>query len=236
MTLLYEGKAKQLFTTEKDDELRLVYKNDATAFDGEKHDVLEGKGQLNNAISTLFFQVLEAEGVQTHFIKKISDTEQLVRPTQIIPLEVVVRNITAGSLARRLGWEEGQALQDPIVEYYYKDDELGDPLVNDDHIAALQVAKAAELEEMRMRALHVNDILLELCQKANILLVDFKLEFGMQDDGTLILADEVSPDTCRFWDAQTKEKMDKDLYRYGLGSLQSGYENILSRIGGVIHG
>ncbi|QQK75346.1 phosphoribosylaminoimidazolesuccinocarboxamide synthase [Salicibibacter cibarius] len=235
MTLLYEGKAKQLFTTDDDNVLRLMYKNDATAFNGEKHDVLDGKGQLNNAISALFFDVLETEGVRTHFIKKISDTEQLVRPTEIIPLEVVVRNITAGSLARRLGWEEGKTLSEPIVEWYYKDDALGDPLVNDDHIAALGIAKEEELEEMRKRALHVNNILLELCRKANLLLVDFKLEFGLQEDGTLLLADEVSPDTCRFWDAQTKEKMDKDLYRYGLGSLQAGYENILSRIGGVVH-
>ncbi|QDI92636.1 phosphoribosylaminoimidazolesuccinocarboxamide synthase [Salicibibacter halophilus] len=235
MTLLYEGKAKQLFMTDDDKVLRLVYKNDATAFNGEKHDVLQGKGELNNAISVLFFEVLEAEGVQTHFIKKISDTEQLVRPTRIIPIEVVVRNITAGSLARRLGWEEGKSLPEPIVEWYYKDDALGDPLVNDDHIAALGVAKTEELEEMRMRALHVNKILLDLCHKANLLLVDFKLEFGVLEDGTLLLADEVSPDTCRFWDAKTKEKLDKDIYRYGLGSLQAGYENILSRIGGVVH-
>ncbi|QQK79314.1 phosphoribosylaminoimidazolesuccinocarboxamide synthase [Salicibibacter cibi] len=235
MTLLYEGKAKQLFTTDDDNVLRLVYKNDATAFNGEKHDVLDGKGQLNNAISALFFGVLEAEGVQTHFIEQISDTEQLVRPTEIIPLEVVVRNITAGSLARRLGWEEGKALSKPIVEWYYKDDALGDPLVNDDHIAALGVAKVEELEEMRKRALDVNNVVLDLCRKANLLLVDFKLEFGLQEDGTLLLADEVSPDTCRFWDAKTKEKMDKDIYRYGLGSLQAGYENILSRIGGVVH-
>ncbi|AXF57520.1 phosphoribosylaminoimidazolesuccinocarboxamide synthase [Salicibibacter kimchii] len=235
MTLLYEGKAKQLYTTDNAEELRLVYKNDATAFNGGKHDVLHGKGELNNAISTLFFEVLEEEDVQTHFIKKISDTEQLVRPTRIIPLEVVVRNITAGSLARRLGWEEGKALSEPIVEWYYKDDALGDPLVNEDHIAALGVAKVEELEEMRMRALHVNNILVDLCWKANLLLVDFKLEFGLQDDGTLLLADEVSPDTCRFWDSETKEKMDKDLYRYGLGSLQAGYENILSRIGGVVY-
>lgn len=235
MTLLYEGKAKQLFMTDDDKVLRLVYKNDATAFNGEKHDVLQGKGELNNAISVLFFEVLEAEGVQTHFIKKISDTEQLVRPTRIIPIEVVVRNITAGSLARRLGWEEGKSLPEPIVEWYYKDDALGDPLVNDDHIAALGVAKTEELEEMRMRALHVNKILLDLCHKANLLLVDFKLEFGVLEDGTLLLADEVSPDTCRFWDAKTKEKLDKDIYRYGLGSLKAGYENILSRIGGVVH-
>ncbi|MBB6450839.1 phosphoribosylaminoimidazole-succinocarboxamide synthase [Geomicrobium halophilum] len=236
MALLYEGKAKQLFTTENDDELRLVYKNDATAFNGEKHDVLEGKGKLNNAISALFFEVLEAEGVATHFKAKISETEQIVRPTQMIPLEVVVRNLTAGSLARRLGWAEGKELTEPIVEWYYKDDAIGDPLVNEAHIAALEVVKAEELEEMRMRALHVNKILLKLCQKAGILLVDFKLEFGFAEDGTLILADEVSPDTCRFWDKETGEKMDKDVYRYDLGSLQSGYETILSRIGGVVHG
>ncbi|EZH64635.1 phosphoribosylaminoimidazole-succinocarboxamide synthase [Bacillaceae bacterium JMAK1] len=236
MTLLYEGKAKQLFTTENEHELRLQYKNDATAFNGVKHDIVEGKGRLNNEISALFFPLLEKAGIPTHFIKRLNETEQLVTPTTIIPLEVVVRNIAAGSLAKRLGWEEGIELQRSIVEFYYKDDALGDPLVTEEHIALLEAATVEQLEEMKRLALLTNETLLSICESANLLLVDFKLEFGMTKDCELILADEVSPDTCRFWDRDTLQKLDKDLYRFELGSLTAGYETILERIGGVVHG
>lgn len=234
--LLYEGKAKKLYQTDEAGLLWVNYKDDATAFNGEKKDVLQGKGTLNNEISSLLFQKLEQAGIRSHFVKKLSSTEQLVRQTEIIPLEVVVRNIVAGSLKKRTGLEEGLVLDEPVVEFYYKDDDLGDPLINEEHIRVLQAAEPKQVASMKEQALAVNKVLKDHFESCGILLVDFKLEFGMTADGELLLADEISPDTCRLWDKETKEKFDKDLYRFGLGSLQDGYTEILKRLGGSVRG
>ncbi|WP_026701511.1 phosphoribosylaminoimidazolesuccinocarboxamide synthase [Salibacterium aidingense] len=231
--LLYEGKAKKLYGTEHPELLWVEYKDDATAFNGEKQEVLAGKGRLNNIISSMLFRTLSEADIPSHFEKKLSETEQLVRKTTIIPLEVVVRNIVAGSLHRRTGVAEGIELDQPIVEFYYKDDELGDPLINDDHIRMLEAAEPDQLEEMRTQALAVNETLKTHFHTHGLLLVDFKLEFGITAEGSLLLADEISPDTCRLWDKKTREKFDKDVFRYGLGSLQEGYTEILKRLGGA---
>ncbi|SFP32360.1 phosphoribosylaminoimidazolesuccinocarboxamide synthase [Salibacterium halotolerans] len=231
--LLYEGKAKKLYETDDPDLLWVEYKDDATAFNGEKQEVLTGKGRLNNVLSSMLFATLAEAGIPSHFEQKLSDTEQLVRKTDIIPLEVVVRNVVAGSLHRRTGMAEGTELKEPVVEFYYKDDELGDPLINEDHIRMLEAAQPDDLQEMRTGALAVNDALKHHFGKHGLLLVDFKLEFGTTADGKLLLADEISPDTCRLWDEKTREKFDKDVFRYGLGSLQEGYTEILKRLGGA---
>ncbi|RSL30721.1 phosphoribosylaminoimidazolesuccinocarboxamide synthase [Salibacterium salarium] len=233
--LLYEGKAKKLYQTNEPELLWVEYKDDATAFNGEKQEVLSGKGQLNNEISSLLFQMLADNGIPSHFEKKLSKTEQLVSKTDIIPLEVVVRNVVAGSLLRRTGIQEGTELDQAIVEFYYKDDELGDPLINHDHIRILQAAVPEQVEDMKAKALAVNETLQSHFQSCGLVLVDFKLEFGTKTDGTLLLADEISPDTCRLWDKKTREKFDKDVFRYGLGSLQDGYTEILKRLGGAAH-
>lgn len=230
--LLYEGKAKQIYQTSNQDELWVSYKDEATAFNGEKKETLAGKARLNNEISSLIFASLRENGIESHFVTKLSETEQLVKKVEIIPLEVVARNVVAGSLANRLGMEEGTQLRAPIVEFYYKDDELGDPLVTEDHIAILQVASSADLKVLREKALEVNKRLINLFDGMNIRLVDFKLEFGRTKTGEILLADEISPDTCRLWDKETNERFDKDLFRRNLGSLQAGYQEILSRLGG----
>nr|WP_201740369.1 phosphoribosylaminoimidazolesuccinocarboxamide synthase [Exiguobacterium sp. SH1S21] len=229
---IYEGKAKALYETEEQGVLRVYYKDDATAFNGEKKQSIAGKGVLNNAITTRLFELMHDNKIPTHFIKKLSDREQLVRRVDIIPLEVVVRNVAAGSLAKRLGWEEGTPLLSPIVEFYYKDDALGDPLLTEDHIRLLQVATHKEVETLRQLGLWVNDVLLDFFDKHGIDLIDFKLEFGKLDD-TIILADEISPDTCRLWDKETKQKLDKDVFRRDLGSLTETYGQLLTRIGGT---
>ncbi|NJP38407.1 phosphoribosylaminoimidazolesuccinocarboxamide synthase [Alkalicoccus luteus] len=228
---LYEGKAKRIFETEDPDVLRIAYKDDATAFNGEKKEVLTGKGRLNNEISSLIFERLQEEGIASHFIRRLSDTEQLVHPVEIVPLEVVVRRIAAGSIVKRTGLERGTIMDPPVVECYYKDDALGDPLLNDEHIRLLQLAKPAELDTMKQLALRVYDVLSKLFDRAGITLVDFKLEFGRRS-GEILLADEISPDTCRLWDKETGASFDKDLFRFGQGDLQTGYETILSRLGG----
>jgi phosphoribosylaminoimidazole-succinocarboxamide synthase len=228
---LYEGKAKRIFKTGDPDVLRIAYKDDATAFNGEKMEVLEGKGRLNNEISSLIFERLQEAGLDSHFIERISETEQLVRPVEIVPLEVVVRNIAAGSLVKRLGVMRGYAFETPIVEFYYKDDELGDPLLNEAHIAALKLAEPEELQQMQDMALRVNEKLLHLFSEAGVDLVDFKLEFGRRE-GKILLADEISPDTCRLWDKKTGDSFDKDLFRFSQGNLQDGYKMILQRLGG----
>ncbi|MDQ0300467.1 phosphoribosylaminoimidazole-succinocarboxamide synthase [Salibacterium salarium] len=233
--LLYEGKAKKLYQTNESELLWVEYKDDATAFNGEKQEILSGKGLLNNEISSLLFEKLAENGIPSHFKKKLSSTEQLVTKTDIIPLEVVVRNVVAGSLHKRTGIEEGTELHQPIVEFYYKDDALGDPLINHDHIRILQAAVPEQVESMKEKALAVNESLKAHFQSCGLILVDFKLEFGTTADGTLILADEISPDTCRLWDEKTREKFDKDVFRYGLGSLQDGYTEILKRLGGSVH-
>mgnify|MGYP001498897756 FL=1 len=230
--LLYEGKAKRLYQTEQEDILFVEYKNSATAFNGQKKAEIEGKGTLNNRITTVIFEKLKEYGIDSHFVERISDHEQLVRKVDIIPIEVVVRNIAAGSLAKRLGLEEGTPLKRTIVEFYYKDDALGDPIVNNDHIDILGIATKEELETLYEQGLKINSILQPIFKDVGIILVDFKLEFGRDKDGNILLADEISPDTCRLWDAETKQKLDKDVFRRDLGSLTEVYEIILARLGG----
>jgi phosphoribosylaminoimidazole-succinocarboxamide synthase len=232
---LYEGKAKKVFKTSEPELYWIEYKDDATAFNGVKKAQITGKGVLNNEISSIFLSLLKDQGVENHFVRKVNDREQIVRQVNIIPIEVVTRNIAAGSLAKRLGWEEGTPLSEPVVEWYYKSDELGDPMINDDHIAVLKIASSEELGQIKRDALKVNEILKEYLRERNLILVDFKLEFGKTPSGEIILADEISPDTCRFWDANTKEKLDKDRFRRDLGNVQEAYQEILQRIGGQAH-
>lgn len=230
-TMIHEGKAKQLFFTEKQDEVLVYYKDDATAFNGEKKGRIESKGMLNNTISSFLFELLAANQISTHFIRQVSDREMLVKRLEIIPVEVVVRNIAAGSLAKRLGWEEGRKLEQPVVEFYYKNDDLGDPLINISHAMALGVATPEELSVLEEKALQINRILRPFFLSKNIELVDFKLEFG-KINGEIILGDEISPDTCRFWDASTHEKLDKDRFRRDLGQVEQAYQEIWKRLKG----
>lgn len=231
--LLYEGKAKRIYATDEENIVWVQYKDDATAFNGEKKAQISGKGRLNNQITTLLFEKLTQAGIENHFVEKLSETEQLVKKVKIVPLEVVVRNIIAGSLAKRLGKEEGTELKTAIVEFYYKDDDLGDPIVNNDHIQYLEIATEAELQKIKGIALKVNEILVPYFAERNVKLVDFKLEFGVTTEGELILADEISPDTCRLWDRETNQKLDKDIFRRDLGNLTDAYEEILKRLGGA---
>jgi phosphoribosylaminoimidazole-succinocarboxamide synthase len=235
LELLYEGKAKQIYRTEQDDIVWVTYKDSATAFNGEKKATITGKGRLNNEITSLLFKKLKDAGIPSHFIEKVSATEQLVQKVSIIPLEVVVRNITAGSLSKRLGMDEGIQLEQPIVEFYYKDDALGDPLVTEDHIRILHVSSPEQLQTLRRLALQVNDVLTAHFASCQVRLVDFKLEFGLTKEGEILLADEISPDTCRLWDLESNERFDKDVFRRDLGNLIDAYEEILKRLGGVSH-
>ena len=230
--LLYEGKAKRLYATNEENVLFVAYKDSATAFNGEKKEEIDGKGVLNNKITSLIFEKLHAAGIPSHFIRQISDTEQLVKKVEIIPIELVVRNIAAGSLATRLGIEEGTKLKRPIVEYYYKDDALGDPFITTEHIDILEIATPEEVETLYQKGLEVNAVLQPFFHEIGVTLVDFKLEFGRDEQGTVLLADEISPDTCRLWDEETKQHLDKDVFRRNLGSLTEVYEIILSRLGG----
>jgi len=230
--LLYEGKAKRLYTTEDSNILFVEYKDSATAFNGEKKEEIAGKGVLNNRITTLIFEKLKSDGIASHFVKRISDHEQLVRKVEIIPIELVVRNIAAGSLAKRLGLEEGTPLKRPIVEYYYKNDDLGDPHISTEHIDVLGIATPEEVQALYDGGLRVNEVLRPLFAEIGVELIDFKLEFGRDVEGNVLLADEISPDTCRLWDAKTKQKLDKDVFRRNLGSLTEVYEIILTRLGG----
>lgn len=231
--LLYEGKAKQLFATNDPDIVYVQYKNSATAFNGEKKEEIAGKAELNNQITSILFKRLAEVGIPSHFVEELSPTEQLVRKVDIIPLEVVVRNIAAGSLANRLGFEEGRKLDTPIVEFYYKDDALGDPLLTDAHIALLKLVTVEEKQTLEHLALKVNTQLQQIFDAIGVTLVDFKLEFGRTKDGEILLADEISPDTCRLWDKETNQKLDKDVFRRNLGNLTEGYAIILSRLGGT---
>ncbi|MCH2302466.1 MAG: phosphoribosylaminoimidazolesuccinocarboxamide synthase [SAR324 cluster bacterium] len=228
--LLYEGKAKKLFITEDPQILRVEYKDDATAFNGKKFDRLRDKGRLNNAITVFFFEHLETKDIPSHFVRKISETEQLVRRVKIIPLEVVVRNVAAGSLSKRIGWEEGKELPHPIVEFYYKDDDLGDPLLAEEHIRLLELASEAQIEELKKRGLAVNEALKSLMLSKGIRLIDFKLEFGLDQKGEILLADEISPDTCRFWDIESGKILDKDRFRRDLGGVTEAYREIHQRL------
>ncbi|WP_146549840.1 MULTISPECIES: phosphoribosylaminoimidazolesuccinocarboxamide synthase [Rummeliibacillus] len=231
--LLYEGKAKKLYATEDEKILFVEYKDSATAFNGEKKAEIAGKGVLNNNITSLIFEKLKTAGIDSHFVEKISDNEQLVKKVDIIPIELVVRNIAAGSLAKRLGIEEGTPLKRPIVEFYYKNDDLGDPMISEEHIDVLGIASKEEVKALYDNGLKINEILRPFFEEIDVILVDFKLEFGRDENGHVLLADEISPDTCRLWDAKTKQHLDKDVFRRDLGDLTEVYKIILSRLGGV---
>jgi len=229
--MLYEGKAKQVFETENPKEYLVHYKDDATAFNGEKKGTIHDKGVLNNKISSFFFELLTKEGVPNHFIKRLNDRDQLVKKLQILPLEVIVRNIVAGSLSKRLGIEEGTPCKRPILEFCYKNDDLGDPFVNEDQILALDWATEEQLALIRQYAMKVNDVLKAFLADKKVTLVDFKLEFGVHN-GEVLLGDEISPDTCRFWDSETNEKLDKDRFRRDLGNVEDAYKEMLFRLTG----
>jgi len=229
--LLYEGKAKRIYATNNPDEVICEYKDALTAFNGEKASSEDGKGALNLAITTVIFEALEQYGIPTHLIKKLNNTEQLVKKCDIILIEVVIRNIAAGSLAKRLGLKEGEKLPFTIVEFYYKKDELNDPLINDDHCMILGlVDNKNELDLLREYGLKINQFLIDFFGNAGMELVDFKIEFGKDKNGNIILADEITPDSCRLWDKKTGKKMDKDIFRQDLGDLKSAYEEVLKRI------
>ncbi|WNB91824.1 phosphoribosylaminoimidazolesuccinocarboxamide synthase [Bacillus sp. NEB1478] len=230
---LYEGKAKKIYRTTDEQVVWISYKDSATAFNGEKKAEIQGKGRLNNEISTILFELLKEKGIRSHFVKRISETEQLVKKVKILPIEVVIRNIAAGTLAKRLGIPEGQILPRTILEYYYKNDDLGDPLINEDHIDILDLATKEQLQQISEQAFKINELLTSYFADKQVKLVDFKLEFGVDENGQLLLADEISPDTCRLWDAETNEKLDKDVFRRELGSLTDAYEKILKRLGGL---
>ncbi|HIX65135.1 MAG TPA: phosphoribosylaminoimidazolesuccinocarboxamide synthase [Candidatus Anaerotruncus excrementipullorum] len=229
---LYEGKAKKVFATDDPNLYIVDYKDDATAFNGLKKGTIVGKGVINNRVTNHLMKMLESHGIPTHLVQQLSDRETLVKKVTIVPLEVIVRNIAAGSLSKRLGLPEGQPLAQPVLEYSYKDDDLGDPMVNDYHIFAMQLATPEELKTIADYAFKINQLLSDYLKDLNILLVDFKLEFGKTPDGQIILADEISPDTCRFWDATTKEKLDKDRFRRDLGGVEDAYQEILHRLMG----
>jgi phosphoribosylaminoimidazole-succinocarboxamide synthase len=230
-TLIYEGKAKKLFTTGHPDEVLQYFKDDATAFNAQKRGTIVEKGIINNKVSERLFRLLEQNGVATHFVERKSDREMLTKKVTIVPVEVVVRNVIAGSLAKRLGLTEGEAIQPPIVEWYYKNDALGDPLIADEHVRLLKLATPEQMAEIKGLALKVNSVLQPFFAERRMVLVDFKLEFGVHN-GRLILADEISPDTCRFWDQATRESMDKDRFRKDLGKIEEAYQEVLKRVCG----
>lgn len=231
-TLLYEGKAKKVYAT-NDPELVIVsYKDDATALDGLKKGTISGKGVINNKMSNYLCRLLQKHGVPTHFVEELSDRETVVKKVSIVPLEVIIRNISAGSFAKRYGVEEGIVFTEPTIEFSYKNDELHDPLINSYHVLALGLATKKEIENIKAMAFKINDILKEYFLSLNVKLVDFKLEFGRLKDGTIVLADEISPDTCRFWDADTNEKLDKDRFRRDMGGVEDAYNEMMKRVFG----
>lgn len=227
---LYEGKAKKVYATDDPDLVIVSYKDDATAFNGQKKGTIAGKGVINNRMSNYLFKRLEEKGIPTHFVEELSDRETVVKHVQIVPLEVIVRNVAAGSFAKRLGVEEGWQLLCPTLEFSYKNDDLGDPFINDYYALALGLATREEIDQITKMAFAVNGILKEFFEQAGVLLVDFKLEFGRFKD-QIVLADEISPDTCRFWDIKTHEKLDKDRFRRDMGGVEEAYQEIFSRIG-----
>ena len=228
--LLYEGKAKRVYATENAEIVIQEFKDDATAFNGEKKGTIVGKGVINNKISCKLFKMLENEGVPTHLVSEIDDRNMLIKKVDIVKLEVIVRNIAAGSFSKRYVVEEGKVFTAPTLEFSYKDDSLGDPLINDYHAIAMGVATRAEIDTISKYALKINEVLKAYFDARNIILVDFKLEFGRLADGTIVLADEISPDTCRFWDKDTKEKLDKDRFRRNLGNVEEAYQEMLKRL------
>lgn len=227
---LYEGKAKRVYKTTDENLYMIEYKDDATAFNGEKHGTIEGKGIINNKISAMLFKELEKHGIETHLVEFIDDTHMLVKNVEIVLLEVISRNIVAGSLAKRVGKEEGFVLPQPILEFSYKDDALGDPMINRYHATALGIASDEEIDYIIAQAFKINTILQEVFDRANLTLVDFKLEFGRLPNGKIILADEISPDTCRLWDKDTQEKLDKDRFRRDLGDVEEAYIEVYRRL------
>ncbi len=229
LEMLYEGKAKKVFKTDDDKKYIVEYKDDATAFNGVKKGTIVGKGVINNKMSAQLFTLLEKENIPTHFEKLLNDREMLVKAVKILPLEVIVRNVAAGSLSKRLGLKEGTKLKSTVLEFSYKNDELGDPLVNDYHIKAMELSTDEQLNIIKDYAFKINDILIKFFREKNMKLIDFKLEFGLYD-GKVILADEISPDTCRLWDVETNEKLDKDRFRRDLGNVEEAYEEVLSRL------
>ncbi len=228
---LYEGKAKKVWATDIDEVVLVDYKDDATAFNGLKKGTITGKGVVNNRMSNHMFKLLEKQGVPTHYVEQISDRETLVKKVQIVPLEVIIRNIAAGSMSKRLGIPEGKALLTPVLEFSYKNDDLGDPMINDYHALAMGLCTKEELKTITEMAFKVNAFMVDYFKKLNIDLVDFKIEFGRLKDGTVILADEISPDTCRFWDSTTKEKLDKDRFRRDMGGVEEAYAEMMRRLG-----
>lgn len=228
--LLYEGKAKQVYDTDKADEYLIHYKDDATAGNGVKHDKFEGKGVLNNTISCIIFDMLEEAGIKTHMIEKINDRDIRVKKVDIFPLEVIIRNITTGSFCKRLGAPEGIVLDEPIFEISYKNDEYGDPLINEDHAVALKLCTRDEYAYIKETTLKINELLKAFFLKFNLKLVDFKIEFGKTADGEILLADEISPDSCRLWDVDTNKKYDKDVFRQDIGDLIETYKEVLARM------
>ena len=227
---IYEGKAKRVFSTDNPNEVVIVYKDDATAFNAQKRGTVQDKGVVNNKVTTILFQKLEEIGVPTHFIKQLNDREQLCKKVDIVPLEFVVRNVIAGSMAKRLNIEEGTVPPNQIIDICYKKDELGDPLINDDHAVALGACNYSELEEMYSLTKKINEFLKQTFDEAGLTLVDFKIEFGKDADGNILLADEISPDTCRLWDKETNKKLDKDRFRRDLGDVEEAYQEVLQRL------
>ena len=230
--MLYEGKAKQVFATDDPEVVMVHYKDDATAFNGLKKGTITGKGVINNQVTNFMMQKLEQAGVPTHFVQELNERDTLVKKVQIVPLEVIIRNISAGSFAKRFGVEEGIVFENPTIEYSYKNDDLGDPMINTAQALALKLATPAEIETIRTMAFKVNEVMKALFQEVGVDLVDFKLEFGRLSDGTIVLADEISPDTCRFWDSKTHEKLDKDRFRRDLGGVEDAYVEMRRRIFG----
>ena len=231
--MLYEGKAKQVFATDDPEVLLVHYKDDATAFNGLKKGTITGKGAINNRVTNFMMQVLEKEGVPTHFVEELNERDTLVKKVSIVPLEVIIRNISAGSFAKHYGVEEGIVFDEPTIEFSYKNDELGDPLINEYHALALKLATKAEIARIKELAFKTNEVMKKFFKERKVDLVDFKLEFGRLSDGTIVLADEISPDTCRFWDSETHDKLDKDRFRRDLGNVEDAYKEMLKRIIGI---
>ena len=229
MSLLYEGKAKRIFSTAQSDVLRIEYKDEVTAGNGAKKDFIEGKGRLNNQITSRIFSLIQDRDINSHFIEQLSETEQLVKSVDIIPLEVVVRNIAAGSITKRLGFDKGHKFESPLVEFFYKNDDLNDPLITEDHIQLLNIASKDEIEKLKDAAITINSVLLELMDDMDLRLVDFKIEFGRSTNGQILLADEISPDTCRIWDKYSDTNFDKDVYREDTGSIIDTYQTFLNK-------
>ena len=228
--MLYEGKAKRVYATENPEVLLVDYKDDATAFNGLKKGQIAGKGAINNRVTNYMMKILEENGVATHLVEELSDRQTLVKKVSIVPLEVIIRNISAGSFAKRCGVEEGIVFDEPTIEFSYKNDDLGDPLINAYHAIALKLATREEIETIKAMAFKVNEVMKAFFKNIGVDLVDFKLEFGRLSDGTIVLADEISPDTCRFWDSETHEKLDKDRFRRDMGNVEDAYKDMMKRI------